>query len=104
MKDDPLTDILTLASAQCVEVGILVAGGSWTLRFPPPQKIKFVAVMKGDCWLSLGGQVAPISVKDGRWFRVPAEPCLVLAGDLKSPQIDGRILFAGATNKIATVG
>ena len=39
MKDDPLTDILTLASARCVEVGTPVAGGSWALRFPPhPRK------------------------------------------------------------------
>jgi len=55
MKEDPLTDILTLASARCVEVGILVAGESWALRFPPPSKIKFVAVMKGECWLSPDG-------------------------------------------------
>ena len=34
MKGDPLTDILSLTSARCAEVGILVAGGSWALRFP----------------------------------------------------------------------
>jgi hypothetical protein len=44
MEGDPLADILTLASARCVRVGFLMAGGSWALRFPPPQKIKLTAV------------------------------------------------------------
>jgi AraC-like DNA-binding protein len=104
MKDDPLTDILTLASAQCVEVGILVGGGSWALRFPPPEKIKFVAVVKGNCWLSLADRVAPVRVNTGDVFVLPAEHAYVLAGDLDAPQIDGLKLFADATDKIATVG
>jgi AraC-like DNA-binding protein len=104
MKDDPLTDILTLASARCVEVGILMAGGSWALRFPPPKKMKFVAVVKGDCWLSLESQAAPLRVKTGDVFVLPAERAFVLAGDLNSPPIDGLKVFAGATDKIATVG
>jgi hypothetical protein len=37
-KGDPLTDILSLTSARCAEVGILVARGTWAPRFPPPQK------------------------------------------------------------------
>ena len=104
MKGDPLTDILTLASARCVEVGILVAGGSWALRFPPPKKIKFVAVVKGDCWLRLEDQGAPLRVKTGDVFVLPTQRAFVLAGDLSSPQIDGLKLFAHAADKMATVG
>jgi AraC-like DNA-binding protein len=102
--DDPLTDILTLASAQCVEVGILVAGGAWALRFPPPERIKFVAVVKGDCWLSLAGQAAPLRVRTGDVFVLPTERAYVLAGELNAPQLDGLELFAEAKDKIATVG
>src|SRR5437899_1023672 len=47
MEGDTLADILTLAGARCVRVGCLKAGGSWALRFPPPQKIKLTAVVKG---------------------------------------------------------
>ena len=104
MNDDPLTDILTLASAQCVEVGILVAGGVWALRFPPPERIKFVAVVKGDCWLSLAGQAAPLRVRTGDVFVLPTKRAYVLAGELNAPQIDGLELFAEAKDKIATVG
>jgi AraC-like DNA-binding protein len=104
MKDDPLSDILTLTSARCVEVGILVAGGSRALRFPPPEKIKFVAVVKGECWLSLAGEAAPVRVKAGDVFVLPTERAYLLAGDLNSPQTDGLKLFADATDKIARVG
>jgi AraC-like DNA-binding protein len=104
VNDDPLTDILTLASAQCVEVGILVAGGLWALRFPPPERIKFVAVVKGDCWLSLAGQAAPLRVRTGDVFVLPTKRAYVLAGELNAPQIDGLELFAEAKDKIATVG
>jgi AraC-like DNA-binding protein len=104
MNDDPLTDILTLASARCLDVGILVAGGAWALRFPPPEKIKFVAVVKGECWLSLAGQAAPRRVKTGDVFVLPAQCDYLLAGELNSPQIDGLKLFAVAKDKIARVG
>ena len=104
MKGDPLTDILSLTSARCAEVGILVAGGSWALRFPPPQKIKFVAVLKGNCWLTLKDESTPVQVKTGDVFVLPAGRAYVLAGDLNAQQADGFKLFAGATDKIGKVG
>jgi Cupin len=102
MKGDPLTDILSLTSARCAEVGILV--GSWALRFPPPQKIKFVAVLKGNCWLTFKNESTPLQVKTGDVFVLPAERAYVLAGDLKAPQADGLKIFAAATGKIGKVG
>jgi AraC-like DNA-binding protein len=100
MKGDPLSDILSLTSARCAEVGILVAGGSWALRFPPPQKIKFVAVVKGNCWLTFKDESTPLRVKTGDVFALPAERAFVLAGDLNAPQGDGLKLFAGANGKV----
>jgi len=88
MKGDPLTDILSLTSARCAEVGILVAGGSWALRFPPPQKIKLVAVIKGNCWLTFKDELTPLQVKTGDVVVLPAERAFVLAGDLNAPQAD----------------
>ena len=104
MKEDPLTDILTLASARCVEVGILVAGGSWALRFPPPRRIKFVAVVKGDCWLSLDGEGAPLRITAGDVFVLPADRPFVIAGDLNAPQADGLGMFLDAPDKTAKLG
>ena len=48
MEGDPLADVLTLASARCVRIGTLKAGGTWALNFPPPQKIKLTAVVKAN--------------------------------------------------------
>jgi AraC-like DNA-binding protein len=101
---DPLTDILTLASARCVEVGKLEAGGSWALRFPPPRKIKFVAVVKGACWLTVEGEVEALRIETGDVFVLPAQRSFVLAGDLNAPQVDGLKVFLDALDQTVKVG
>jgi AraC-like DNA-binding protein len=104
MEDgDPLAEIVTLTSARCVDVGIL-AGGSWALRFPPPNKLKFVAVVKGNCWLTFKDEPTALHVKTGDVFVLPAERAFVMAGDLKAPQTDGLKVFSGASAKIGRVG
>lgn len=103
-EGDPLTDIVALSSARCVGVGILVAGGSWALRFPPPNKIKFVAVVKGNCWLTFKDEATPLHVKTGDVFVLPAERAYVMAGDLNAPRTDGLKVFSEATDKIGRVG
>src|SRR5882672_7098728 len=104
MDGDPLTDILTLASARCIRVGCLKAGGTWALRFPPPQKIKLTAVVQGDCWLAMDGESVPLRLETGDVFVVPAERSYVLASDLKKPSLDGLELFTKATDNVAKVG
>ena len=104
MEGDPLADILTLAGARCVRVGCLKAGGSWALRFPPPQKIKLTAVVKGACWLAVDGEGAPLRLETGDVFVVPAERSFVLASDLKVHQLDGLELFRKATDNAGKVG
>ena len=69
MEGDPLADVLTLASARCVRIGTLKAGGTWALNFPPPQKIKLTAVVKGNCWLAVDGERAPHRLGNGRRIR-----------------------------------
>jgi AraC-like DNA-binding protein len=104
MEGDPLTDVLTLASARCVRIGTLKAGGTWALKFPPPQKIKLTAVVRGRCWLSVDGERAPLRLETGDVFMVPAERSYVLASDLKASQLDGLALFTKATDNVGTVG
>jgi AraC-like DNA-binding protein len=104
MMGDPLTDILTLASAKCAVSSRLAAGGSWALRFPPPQEIKFTAVVKGACWLTVEGEVAPLRLETGDVVMVSADRSFVLAGDLNAPQADGAQLFADALDDMAVVG
>jgi len=104
MEGDPLADVLTLASARCVRIGTLKAGGTWALKFPPPQKIKLTAVVRGRCWLSVDGERVPLRIETGDVFMVPAERSYVLASDLKASQLDGLALFTNATDNVGTVG
>src|SRR6185295_18531620 len=104
MDGDPLADVLTLASARCVRIGTLKAGGTWALKFPPPQKIKLTAIVKGACWFAVDGERAPLRLETGDVFMVPAERSYVLASDLKTPQLDGLALFARATDNVGRVG
>jgi hypothetical protein len=104
MDGDPLGDILTLASARCVKVGTLRAGGAWALRFPPPQKIKLTAVVKGGCWLALDGKGAPLRLETGDVFVVPSKRSYVLASALSESPLDGLELFTTSTNNTARVG
>ena len=104
MEGDPLADVLTLASARCVRIGTLKAGGTWALNFPPPQKIKLTAVVKGNCWLAVDGERAPHRLGTGDVFVVPAERSYVLASDLKASRVDGLALFTKATDNVGRVG
>lgn len=104
MDGDPLADILTLASARCVRIGTLKAGGTWALRFPPPEKIKLTAVVKGACWLAVDGESAAVRLGTGDVFMVPAERSFVLASERNVPPLDGLELFKRATDNVGSVG
>ena len=80
------------------------AGGTWALRFPPPQKIKLTAVVKGACWLAVNGEPAPVRLETGDVFMVPAERSFVLASDLKVRPLDGLELFTKASANVGKVG
>ena len=95
---------MTLASARFVRIGTLKAGGIWALKFPPPQKIKLTAVVKGTCWLAVDGERALLRLETGDVFVVPAERSYVLASDLKATRLDGLALFTKAADNVATVG
>ena len=52
MFADPLSDVLDLADARCVLTGTLIAGGDWGRKFKRSQAVKFLAVVRGTCWLT----------------------------------------------------
>ena len=58
MRTDPLSDVLDLADARCVLTGTLLAGGGWARRFKRSDAVKFLAVVRGSCWLSTEGDTA----------------------------------------------
>lgn len=104
MVADPFSDILKIANAQSVLSGGFTAGGPWAIRFPVPDKIKFFAIVKGNCWLLIDGEEAPVRVEAGDVFLLSAQRPFVLAGDLAAVPVDATSLFAGNVSKIAKIG
>jgi hypothetical protein len=47
MASDTLSDVLSLVKAKSVLSAGLRTGGDWSMRFPPPDGIKFNAVAEG---------------------------------------------------------
>jgi hypothetical protein len=76
---DPFSDILKFTNAETVVSGGFTAGGAWAIRFPGPDKIKFFALVKGNCWLCIDGQEAPVWVEAGDVFLLSAQRSFVLA-------------------------
>lgn len=87
MGADPFSDFLNLVSAKSVIAGALVAGGSWAMSVPKPDKIKFWGVLRGECWLLLEGQHVPVRLGAGDVFLL-ARPCsLIMGSDLDAPRV-----------------
>jgi AraC-like DNA-binding protein len=102
MLDDPLSDVLKLTNTQSVLVGGFTAGGSWALRFPPPDKLKFFALVKGSCWLRVDRE-EPVRIEAGDVLLLSTQCSYVLAGDLAATPTDALTVFTGAV-KTAKVG
>ncbi len=60
------------------------AAGEWALRFPAKPNLKFHAVLRGECWITLAGQQA-CPLRAGDTFFLANSPPFVLASD---PQKD----------------
>jgi AraC-like DNA-binding protein len=104
MHSDPFSDFLKFVSAQSVMTGGLIAGGSWAIRFRPPEKIKVFAVVKGRCWLVQDGKEAPIQVETGEVFLVCAPRSFVIASDLEIAPTDSSTVFTGNTGTVTKHG
>lgn len=104
MTSDPLSDILQLANAQPRIIGGFTAGGAWALRFPPPDKIKFFAVLKGSCWLILNDGRKPVYIREGDLFVISLPESFTIGANLSTPAQDAVQLFKGKERKFIKIG
>jgi AraC-like DNA-binding protein len=95
IEGDPLSDILRLLDVQPVVAGGFSAGGTWAIRFPQPNKIKFFALVKGGCWLSFGPRTEPVAVGEGDVFLLNGEHSFILASDPDTEPVEATSLFSG---------
>ncbi|MGN6317818.1 AraC family transcriptional regulator [Trinickia sp.] len=104
MMADPFSDILKLTKAESLTTGGFSAGGTWAIRFPAPDKIKFFAVLKGSCWVAIDGHVEPICFRCGDVGLLTAKRSFVLASDPRVAPVDAMALFSGAGRTAVRVG
>lgn len=80
MRPDPLSDVLDLADARCVLTGTLLAGGDWSRKFQRSEAVKFLAVVRGSCWLATDADpVEPACFGAGDVVITNGAPAIILA-------------------------
>lgn len=104
MSSDPFSDILKFTKAISLVTGGFTAGGSWAVRFPAPEKIKFFAVVKGACWVRIDGEAQPIRFATGDVGLLAAKRSFVLASDPTVVAIDAMSVFSGSGATTVTLG
>lgn len=104
MTHDPFSEILALTNAETVVSGGFVAGGTWAIRFPEMEKIKFSAIVRGHCWLYIHGEQAPVRAEAGDVFLLSAHQSFVLASDAAATPTDAASVFASGAVKMGKLG
>lgn len=98
---DPLSDVLALLKPKSyVSLG-LDAGRDWAIDFPPPQGIKFNAVLSGRCWLEVEG-VEPVLLEEGDCFLLTQSRPFRMMSDRSLQTIPADEIYAHAEDGVAT--
>ncbi|NVE00693.1 AraC family transcriptional regulator [Massilia sp. BJB1822] len=101
---DPLSDVLSVLNMQSSVFAGLKAGGKWAINFPPPEGIKFNAVVDGACWLAVDGMEHPIRLQAGDCFLLSRQRAFSLCSDLALPAIASDEIYRHASNGVACYG
>lgn len=101
---DPLSEVLSLLSTQSSFFAGLKAGDSWAIDFPAPDGIKFNAIMKGSCWLSVDGEIEPVRLETGDCFLLPRQRAFLLSSGQGLPIVKSETIYAHAVSGVASYG
>jgi AraC-like DNA-binding protein len=103
-QTDPLEDILTfVGTTGHLSVG-LVAGGEWALSFEPPEAVKFNAVRRGHCLLTVDGVPEPIELAEGDCFLLTQPRAFTLASGPEVRPVPAVPVFEAAVDGRARAG
>ncbi|MBX7483030.1 AraC family transcriptional regulator [Qipengyuania qiaonensis] len=99
---DPLSDVLVALGTRSVRGTRLEASGSWSLAFDGRSRLKFTAIMRGQCWLRLPGH-APEALNEGDVFLL-SDTSYVVASDPMIEPVDGTQLYAAPGQNVVRIG
>jgi AraC-like DNA-binding protein len=100
---DPLSEVFALIEIRTARCTRLEAGGTWALRFPAKPALKFAAVLRGECWITLPDGTSNRLAK-GDTFLLANAPSYVVANDRQKMPEDGITLFDWEHSDIAHHG
>lgn len=101
---DPLSEVLSLLNTQHSVFAGLKAGGKWAIDFPPPDGVKFNAIVEGACWLTVDGVEQPIRLERGDCFLLSRKRAFSLGSDRSLPALRADEIYRHAVNGIARCG
>jgi AraC-like DNA-binding protein len=104
MTNDPLSTILSLVNARAVYAGGFVAGGDWSMAFPAPNRLKFFAISRGECWFALEGSDTPFRLGAGDAVLLSGSRPFVVASNLSLTPRDALALFPSDSRQILDIG
>ncbi len=99
---DPLEDVLALVGTTSRLSVRLVAGGEWALDFDPPPAVKFNAIRRGRCLLTVASQTYTLAEGDCFLLTRPL-PFTLASGPSVRPSPAAPV-FAAATGGVARTG
>ena len=99
---DPLSEVLSLLGARSVRRTRLEASGDWALAFPARARLKFVAMLRGTCWVLLPDH-PPQSLAQGDVFLIGDTSYAVANGPDVVP-VDGAALYAPPNGDVVRLG
>lgn len=104
MASDPFSEILKLSRAESVVTGGFSAEEPWAIAFPARDKIKFFAVIRGSCWVTLEGETEPVRFEAGDVGLLAATRSYVLSSEPGMVPLDAMDLFSRAGRNTVQLG
>ena len=104
MSRDALSRTLALVDARTIYAGGFIGGGDWSIRFPPPGKVKFFVVGRGACLLALDGTDLPFALATGDALLLTRDTGFTVASDLSLPPRGAAEVYADQDSAIIPVG
>ncbi len=101
---DTLSELVALLRSHRSYFAGLKAGGDWALDFPAPDGIKFNAVVQGQCWLEVDGELVPTRLYEGDCFLLTQNRPWKLSSHMALEGRDAREVYSEAVGGIATLG
>ncbi|SFB63932.1 Helix-turn-helix domain-containing protein [Rhizobium sp. NFR07] len=96
---DPLSDVLEVLGAHVVRRTRMEAGGTWAFAFPAVDRLKFVAVLRGEQWM-LTPNEPPCLMKTGDVCLLGRTSYVVASDPELEPQDGGSLYPDGGADEV----